>query len=364
MDAQVGWELTVDPDGARCAPGTKTPPMRQLQYVSYLRNAVDSANNTWPVGYASVGGMFGDTTGLGQIFKPSNTISPDITITYGGDGNVRSFTNLRGNSWNYYSTPFRSESVSPLQATAPSRGNVTYYDQYGQAIRSVDPLQRTTTTAYDAWGRPQLVTQPEGNATQSDYDARGNVITQTQKAKPGSGLTDLVTSTAYGEGVNVVTCANIVICNKPTYSIDPRGYRSDYGWDAATGMPLSVRQGWNSAGTACQISTGGGCPSVTFGYGSGLTGFDPYTGSSSGPIYLPLTQVEAVQSGTTTTAYGYTLKTFSSTYAPLSSQNVRKLVPTQITVDNGGLNLVTCFDYDDAGNVISDRSPRGGGTCP
>ncbi|NWK94677.1 hypothetical protein DM806_03145 [Sphingobium lactosutens] len=363
MDAQVGWQLTVDPDGARCPAGTKSPPMRQLQYVSYLRSVVDPANKSWPVGYASVGGMFGATSGLGQIYKPSNT-SPDITVTYGGDGNVRSFTNLRGNSWNYYSTPFRSESVSPLQAASPGRGNVTYYDQYGQAIRSVDPLLRTTTTIYDAWGRPQLVTQPEGNATQSAYDARGNPITQTLKPKPGSGLADLVTNTAYGEGVTVITCTNIVTCNKPIYTIDPLGYRSDYGWDGSTGMPLSVRRGWNSAGTACQISTGGGCPSVTFGYGSGLTGFDPYTGSSSGPIYLPLTQVEAVQSGTTTTAYGYTLKAFTSTYAPLSLQNVRKLVPTQVTVDNGGLNLVTCFDYDDAGNVISDRSPRGGGTCP
>ncbi|CCW17470.1 hypothetical protein EBBID32_18100 [Sphingobium indicum BiD32] len=363
MDAQVGWQLTVDPDGARCAPGTKTPPMRQLQYVSYLRNVVDPTGNSWYVGYTGVGGMFGTTSGLGQIYKPSNA-GADIVVTYGNDGNVRSFINLRGNIWNYFSTRFRSEALSPVQAATPSWGNVTYYDQYGQAIRSVDPLLRTTITAYDEWGRPQLVTQPEGNATQSGYDARGNLITQTQKAKPGSGLADLVTSTAYGEGATITTCANIITCNKPIYTIDARGYRSDYGWDAATGMPLSVRQGWNSAGTACQISTGGGCPSVTFGYGSGLTGFDPFNGVSSGPIYLPLTQVEAVQGGTTTTTYGYTLKTFSSTYAPLSLQNVRKLVPTQITVDDGGLNLITCFDYDDAGNIISDRSPRGGGTCP
>jgi YD repeat-containing protein len=364
MDAQVGWQLTVDPDGARCAAGTMTPPMRQLQYVSYLRNAVDPANNVWPVGYASVGGMFGDTVGLGQIYKPSNTASPDIAITYGNDGNVRSFTNLRNNSWTYYSSTFRSESVSPLQAASPGRGNAVYYDQYGQAIRSVDPLLRATTTSYDTAGRPLLVTQPEGNAMLSAYDARGNVVSQTQKAKPGTGLADLVTSTTYAEGVGVVTCTNIVTCNKPIRTIDPRGFRSDYGWDASTGMPLSVRQGWNSAGTACQISTGGGCPSVTFGYGSGLTGFDPFTGDPSGPIYLPQSQTEAVQSGTTTTSYGYTLKSFSSTYAPLSLQNVRKLVPTQVTVDNGGLNLVTCFDYDDAGNIISDRSPRGGGTCP
>jgi YD repeat-containing protein len=364
MDAQVGWQLTVDPDGARCAAGGMNPPMTQLQYVSYLRNAVDPANNVWPVGYASVGGMFGDTSGLGQIYKPSNTASPDIAITYGNDGNVRSFTNLRNNSWNYYSSTFRSESVSPLQAASPGRGNAVYYDQYGQAIRSVDPLLRATTTTYDTSGRPLLVTQPEGNATLSAYDARGNVVSQTQKAKPGTGLADLVTSTTYAEGVSVVTCTNIVTCNKPIRTIDPRGFRSDYGWDASTGMPLSVRQGWNSAATACQISTGGGCPSVTFGYGSGLTGFDPSIGDASGPIYLPQSQTEAVQSGTTTTSYGYTLKSFSSTYAPLSGQNVRKLVPTQVTVDNGGLNLVTCFDYDDAGNIISDRSPRGGGTCP
>ncbi|SHM56451.1 YD repeat-containing protein [Sphingobium sp. YR657] len=364
MDAQVGWQLTVDPDGARCAAGTKTPPMRQLQYISYLRTGVDPTGNGWPVGYSNVGGMFGTTTGLSRIYKPSNITSPDITVTYGGDGNVRSFTNPRGNSWNYFSTPFRSESVSPLQAATPGRGSVTYYDQYGQATRSVDPLLRTTATSYDNAGRPLLVTQPEGNAVLSAYDVRGNVISQTQQAKPGSGLVDLVTTTVYAEGAAVLNCVNIVTCNKPIYTIDPRGFRSDYGWDASTGMPLSVRQGWNSAGTACQIGAGGGCPSVAFGYGSGLTGFDPFEGISSGPIYLPQTQVEAAESGTTTTAYGYTLKTFTSTYAPLSGHNVRKLVPTQVTVDSGGLNLVTCFDYDDAGNIISDRSPRGGGTCP
>lgn len=363
MDAQVGWTLNGDPDNAHCKTGTITPDMTSHQYMSFLRNVIDPVNQYWAVGYASAGGMFGDTSGLGQIFKPSNT-SADITVAYGNDGNVRSFTNLRGNSWNYYSTPFRSESVSPLQAATPGRGDVTYFDQYGQAIRSVDPLLRATSTTYDTSGRPLLVTQPEGNAMLSAYDARGNVVSQTQKAKAGTGLADLVTSTTYAEGVSVVTCANIVTCNKPIRTIDPRGFRSDYGWDASTGMPLSVRQGWNSAGTACQISTGGGCPSVTFGYGSGLAGFDPFTGDPSGPIYLPLSQTEAVQSGTTTTSYGYTLKSFSSTYAPLSLQNVRKLVPTQVTVDNGGLNLVTCFDYDGAGNVISDRSPRGGGTCP
>ena len=368
MDAQVGWELTVDPDGARCKAGTMTPPMRQIHYVSYLRNAVDPGGNLWPVGYASVGGMFGPTTGLSQIFKPSNAASPDIAIAYGNDGNVRSFTNLRGNVWSYYSTPFRSESVSPLQAASPGRGNVTYYDQHGQAIRSIDPLLRATTTTYDQSGRPLLVTRPEGDATLTAYDARGNVITRTEKAKPGSGLSDLVTATAYAEGPGVTNCEHITTCNKPAYVIDPRGFRSDYGWDSVTGMPLSVRQGWNSTATACQISTGGGCPSFTFSYGSGLAGFDPFTGDSSGPIYLPLSQTAAAQIGTdttiTTTAYGYTLKIFSSTYAPMSSQNVRKLVPTKVTIDDGGLGLVTCFDYDDAGNVISDRSPRGAGTCP
>jgi YD repeat-containing protein len=364
MEAQVGWTLTVDPDNAHCAAGTKTPPMTQQQYMSLLLNVIDPADQTWWVGFTGVGGMFGSTAGLSQIYKPSST-SPDISVGYGHDGNVRTFTNLRGNSWRYYSTPFRSESVSPLQAAAPGRGNVTYYDQYGQAIRTVDPLLRTTTTTYDAWGRPQLVTQPEGNATLTAYDVRGNVITKTQKAKPGSGLTDLVTTTAYGEGPTVAVCSNPITCNKPAYTIDARNFRSDYGWDAATGMPLSLRQGWNSGGTACQISTGGGCPSVTFAYGTGQDDYDPYDPlAPTGKIFLPTSQTEAAESGTTTTAYSYTLKAFSSTYAPMGIRTVKRLVPTQVTVDSGGLNLTTCFDYDDAGNIISDRSPRGGGTCP
>lgn len=362
MDAQVGWELTVDPDGARCTAGTKTVPMRPLQFVSYLRNSVDSSADVWPLAYDNVGGIFGSTSGLSQIYKPSNISAPDISISYGSDGNVRSLTNLRNNSWNYYSSTFRSEVVSPLQATAAGRGNATYYDQYGQAIRSVDPLLRATTTSYDDFGRPEEVTQPEGNAVVSAYDARGNVITQTQKPKPNSGLLNLVTTTAYKEGVGVRNCANIKTCNKPSYTIDARGFRSNYDWDANTGVPLSVTQGLNEDGI-CQISIGGGCPSVTFGYGSGLPDFDPASGGSLGLIYLPQTQVEATQSGTTTTAYGYTMKSFSSTYAPLSLHSVHRLVPTQIMVDQDGLNLLTCFDYDDAGNIISDRSPRGGTEC-
>ena len=364
MDGQVWWTLNGEPDNARCPPGSKIPSMTPHPAMSLLRSMDDPNDKVWRVGYADVQNMFGRSPSLSQIYKPSNS-APDIVIGYGNDGNVRTLTNLRNNSWSYYSTPFRAESVTPEQAATPGRhGSATYYDRYGQAVRSVDPLLRTTTTRYDAWGRPDLVTQPEGNAVLTTYDARGNAITQVQQAKPGSDIGDLITATAYVEATTAQNCVNIVTCNKPSYTVDPRGYRSDYSWDATTGMPLSLKQGWNSAGTACQISTGGGCPSATFGYGSGLTGYNPTTGANWGTIYLPQSQTEAVQSGTTTTSYGYELKSFSSTYEPMSGQTVKKLVPTRVTVDNGGLNLVTCFDYDQSGNIISDRSPRGGSTCP
>lgn len=363
MEAQVGYTINGDPDTARCKPNTLTPDATEHQYMSSLLNVVDPVNQTWRVGYANVGGMFGTTSGLGQIYKPSNSTA-DITVTYGGDGNVRSLTNLRGNTWNYFSTPYRSETLSPLQAASPSRGAVTYYDQYGQAIRSVDPLLQATTTRYDAWGRPDLVTQPEGNAVLTGYDVRGNVVSQTQQAKPNTGLADIVTTTSYGEGPTVAACSNIVTCNKPLFTVDPRGYRTDFDWDDDTGMPLSVRKGFNSGGTACQITTGGGCPNVTFGYGTGLTGYDPFAGGNWGTIYLPQSQTEATATGATTSTYGYVLKSFSTTYTPMSIKTVKKLVPTQIRIDDGGLNLTSCFDYDESGNVIADRSPRGGGTCP
>jgi hypothetical protein len=41
------------------------------------------------------------------------------------------------------------------------------------------------------------VTVPEGNYTEFAYDGRGNVLSKTEVAKPGSGLANIVVSATY-----------------------------------------------------------------------------------------------------------------------------------------------------------------------
>ncbi len=361
VDPQVGYTL-LPVDGeipTNCPPESTDPAVSRFQLLSSLRSVSDMTNKSWRYDYTSANNMFGNVSGLSGIYKPSNS-SPDVLVTYGNDTNGRTFTNLRGNSWSYYSTSFRSEVVSPVQTGSGGTGASVYFDRYAQAIRSVDPLGRATLTAYDDRGRPFRVTKPEGNSTITAYDARGNPIQQTEKPKPGSPLADRITYATYMESGTSLSCANLKTCNKPSYTIDALGHRANYGWDSGSGELTSVSKGWNAAGTTCLVS-GGTCPTTTYGYGSGIAGYDPVSGGASGTIFLPLGKTETISPGISrTTAFGYTLRSYApATYGgALSSATVKKIVPTEMTLDAGGLSLRHCYAYDTTGNMTSTTEPR------
>lgn len=373
MDPQNYYML--DTGEERCPSESINPPTRRTTLLSSLRSVTDSVEKSWNYTYIDVSGMFGGSSGLSGIYKPGS-VPAAVTLGYGLDSNVRTLTNLRTKAWRYYSTPFRSEVVSPeqhdavtpIQTVDAGQGAVTYFDRYAQPIRSVDPLSRVTLTAYDDIGRPAKVTQPEGNATETEYDVRGNVVRQIQKPKPGivPAPADLITNTGYVEGPTVKTCTNLKTCNKPAYWIDARGTRTSYDWASATGELLTVQSGLNSAGTACLLASGV-CPQITVGYGSGVGSYDPLTGAAGATLYFPLTKTELIQSGVSRiTTYGYDLKTYSVTYGEqMSGATVKRVVPKQILTDSGGLNLRQCYDYDLAGNIISNVEPNAGlGVCP
>jgi YD repeat-containing protein len=360
------------PDDPNCPTGSDQPPVGRLQLMSYLGSKQDSAGKLWGYAYATPASMFGAVPILNRAYKPSNG-NPDITIDFGGDANAITLTNLRDKIWRYYSLPFRSEVVSPEQHDAVTsdrnmdagRGSVIDFDEYAQPIRSIDPLGRVTATAYNDQGRPVSVTQPELNVTLTAYDPRGNPITQTQRAKPGSSEGDLVTSASYVGGAGS-GCANLATCNKPAYTIDARGYRTNYSWDGITGELLSVTPGLNAAGTACMLA-GGLCPTTSYGYGSGIAGYDPWTGTASGTLYFPFSKTETITLGVNrTTSYSYFLKSFApTTYQQMTSYTVKKVLPKEIVTDPGGLNLRQCYEYDLVGNVVSGTTPRAGlASCP
>ena len=348
MTAQVEWQVTGNPDDPRCPPGSTTPPMRQIQRASFITSLTDAGGALWRYGGGTVANMFGATAALGAIYKPTSSV-PAIMIGYGGDGNVRSVTDARLNTWSYYNTPSRSEVVSPTQAASGSAGTATYYDSNGQPVRQVGPLGRATANAYDDLGRPTSAVRAEGDATLTEYDVRGNPLRSIRRAKPNTGLADIVTTTGYVEGPTVASCVNPVTCNRPSHTIDGRGYRTGYSWDAITGEALSVTSGLDSVGTACLVA-GGTCPTTTYGY-TGFAGIDGRDGTANGTITLPTSKTETIKSGVTRmTTYDY--------------DTGNKLSPKEQVVDKNGLALRSCFKFDAAGNLISATEPKAGlATC-
>src|SRR3546814_13266910 len=81
---------------------------------------------------------------------------------------------------------------------------------------------QTTTFQYDGSARRTRQTFPEGNYIQWTYDSRGNVTEERHVAKSGSGLAAIVKTASYD-----ATCSNNKKCNKPNYTNDERGNRTN-----------------------------------------------------------------------------------------------------------------------------------------
>src|SRR3546814_4737617 len=77
---------------------------------------------------------------------------------------------------------------------------------------------------------------PEVKYTNRTIDARGNVTEERHVAKSVSGLAAIVKTASYD-----ATCSNPKKCNKPNYTIDERGNRTDYTYDATNGEVTRIQ---------------------------------------------------------------------------------------------------------------------------
>jgi YD repeat-containing protein len=331
MDAQAGFQISVDPAEYRCSPGTQ-PPYEQSQNLSYARTYWDSVGATWNYGYKTADGLYGGYAALGQVYKPGNS-SPAIDLAFGKDNNVRRATDLANNSWDYFASPFRFQALTPIQAAAASPGSITYYDRYGQPVRQIDPLGRIGLTAYDELGRVSQRTNPEGDGETSHYDARGNVVKVDRNPKTGTGLAPLSRTFTYSEPTATV-CAAPVTCNKPLTETDARNNTTNYAWDSF-GNLTSVTRPADAAGNR---------PVTSFGYSTNLAGND------GAILRLPISETQLISPGVSTT----------TTYA---RDAANRYAISAATVDPTGLNLRTCIKFDPAGNLVSLSDPRQA-TCP
>ena len=258
---------------------------------------------------------------------------PKLVVSFDSLGRVKSVADGAGNLTTYYPGKVANERAVVGVAVDALGGVSQEYFQDSNKVRTIDPLLRVTTSTYDNWRRLTRTVSPEGDAEERTYDVRSNVLSVRRKAKPGSGLADTVTSTIYFGAADVRFCDKYKVCNKPTSETDAGAFVTNYEWDEDYGQLKWVEQPVDSFGLR---------PRTDFAYDL----FGP-TGQQQRLMTSKTEKVSATE--TVVTAYSYDLT------------NGLRLQSS--TVDPGGLNLRTCYQYDAIGNVVGVTDARAA-TCP
>ena len=172
---------------------------------------------------------------LTGIKRPSET-DDGMRIAYDADDRVKSITHQDNErqtyQWNEIGGQLEAVSRDKYDSTT-----TTYTDLNDRLITLMrDALGNETRYAYDADDRLRLVTYPEGNSVEYTRDAHGRVTQVARKAKPGSGLADIVTSTTYPALDAKDKCVSVVLCDKPTSTTDANGNVTNYSYHSSTGL--------------------------------------------------------------------------------------------------------------------------------
>jgi RHS repeat-associated protein len=341
----------------------------QIKQVTAINNAVDycnpSANSctftqAWPkalmnstisgttrtdtlqdvIGATSTATLSGGSMAMRSPADPTS----DISISFDGVGRVQSLTR-GGGTWSYsYSD---SGATRTTAVTQPGGGSKTYVSEpvLNKLVSVADELGRITSYSYDSHVRRTRTTAPELNYIEITYDARGNATGGRSVAKPGSGVSDIVTSAVFD-----VTCTNRKTCNQPLSTTDPRGFTTDYSYDASHGGLLSV--------TLPAAAAGAVRPQLRFSYAP-LTAY--YKNSAGGIVAAPgaivkRTGTSACQAGASCAGTAAEVKT-SIVYGAAGTAN--NLLPTGMSngAGDGSLTAVTAQTYDVFGNVLTIDGP-------
>ncbi|MFA7340620.1 MAG: RHS repeat-associated core domain-containing protein [Candidatus Obscuribacterales bacterium] len=233
---------------------------------------------------------------------PANPAIAFATNVYDSLSRVKTQANARGQVWNYYFAGSRTEIVDPL-----SNKEISYFNPLGGVTRFVDPLGFKTDCLFDGLNRCTQKTFPEGNKIVWTFDANNNVLTQTQVAKSGSGLSNIVEVFTYDTNWAKVK----------TYK-DGRLNTTTYTYDVTLGNLLTIQR----------PIVGGSTPTVTM------------TWNARGQM---LTQTD--ESGVVT----------KSVYDASTEKLTSQIVDFNAV---GHLNLTTSLGYDSVGNVTTVTDPR------
>lgn len=261
-----------------------------------LVTVTDPNSKNWTYEYDLPGRMT-------KLFKPANPTVAIVTNTYDSLGRIKEQADYQSNVWQYFFAGSRTEEVNPN-----GKSGILYFNNLGKTVKSINLVGKKSTSLFDGRGRLTKTTAPEGNSSEHTYDSKNRVTQTIVKAKPASGLADIVSSATYD-----------ATWNKLKTATDALGRVTTMNYDVANGNLLSV------------VS-----PAVT-GLGSSTVSM---TYNARGQV-LTVTSPDGI----------VTKNTFDA--------STEKLLTTVADFGVGRLNLTTNFGYDSVGNVTSVQDPRG-----
>ncbi len=262
---------------------------------------------------------------LCEIFAPGNSTTAALQYTFDTVGNIKEVRDaisiaqgdaVRGPYKFYIADGTRGEREDPM---TPAGRYTVYYDAFGRAVKHIDEAGRTVSSSHDGLDRLVARTFPEGDQELFQYDARSNVIEMRRKAKPGSGLADLVTSATWD-----------ATWNKPLSVTDPLGRVTNLTYNAA---------GTAGAGLVKEVlrpaaAVGGVRPKYTFTYAA-----------NTGLVTQETSPIGAVQTTSVVTNHTY----------DATGNRTRTVVDDTTT----GKKLKTEWSYNAYGDVTRVMDPRG-----
>jgi RHS repeat-associated protein len=202
---------------------------------------------------------------------------------------------------------------------------------------SIDSLGRTTSFQYDNNNDVRLIriTYPEGNWAGVTYDAVGNITEKRLRAKPNTGLADIVETANYSVGPS--GCFQ-PICFRPNWTRDAKGQQTDYTWSGTHGGMLTKLE-----------------PADANGHRRKTT--NEWQASGGSPYRLIRERVCLV----TTTSVNVTCGTAQEQVKETTYWNATLLPLTETVTDGtGSQSLTTTYTYDPAGRMLSKDGPLPG----
>ncbi|WP_325540546.1 RHS repeat-associated core domain-containing protein [Sphingopyxis sp.] len=278
-------------------------------------------------------------TGNGRIvgIRSPGATSDTTAIAYDSSGRVTSITEDGVTKTYSWGTSGGNTVVNTTEGGTDT-GQVVSNPAVGQPTNVTNGAAQTITYQYDTSGRRTRTTMPEGNYVHTTYDARGNVTETRAVAKPGSGPADIVTTANFD-----AACTNPVKCNKPNWTQDALGNRTNYTYDPTHGQVTRVQL---PSPTADAVGAETGVrPEINYGY----TGISV----ASGTVHK-LTQITTCATAATCSG------TANETKVTIGYND--RLLPTTVTTaaGDGSISSTTTYTYDWLGNVTSVDGPLAG----